>query len=203
MAKRTKNQTTKILNGFAALILATLFCGSSPAEAVPNQATPRNFQTVVAPIQPEPAGALTFQSWKTLRVDEARLVLERLTLESQLERMPVVDRSPGEKQAVIRTAADATPRAMAQSRTTKLARADSRTEQARMNLEIAQDLTVNDYLVIYLSQFKSRDAILDVARRLTPEDIADLLMSYQKLSMGGQIAEHSMAPSPRTPPRPL
>lgn len=202
MLKRTKNQKTMIQDGAKALVLAACVVGSLAAHAAPNHAALRNPQPAVAFAQPDSSGPLTFQSWKSLRVDEARLVLERLAYENQLDKMPIVDRSPGEKQAVIRTA-DTASRVAAPNRTAKSGRADSRIEQARMNLEIAQDLTVNDYLVIYLSQFKSRDAILDVARRLAPEDIADLLMSYQKLSMGGQIAEHSIAPTPRTPPRPL
>ncbi len=164
----------------------------------------------VTAMSEETAGPLTYQAWKSLRVDEARLVLERLTLESQFEKMPIIDRSPGERQAVIRTG-ETNTRPATVSRGTKTgrpekgpdSRADSRAEQARMNLEIAQDLTVNDYLLIYLTQFKSREAILDVARRLAPEDIADLLVAYQKLAIGGQIAEHSAVTAPRISPRPL
>jgi hypothetical protein len=203
MSKRTKTQKTITRNGANVLVLAVCIFGSFSASAVPNQVAMRALQPpapVVAP--PDTAGPLTFQAWKSLRVDEARLVLERLTYENQLDKMPTIERSPVEKPAATRVA-DIPARASSPTRSVKSARADSRTEQAQMNLEIAQDLTVNDYLVIYLSQFKSREAILDVARRLAPEDIADLLMSYQKLSMGGQIAEHSIAPGPRTPPRPL
>lgn len=152
-----------------------------------------------AVLTPPVETALTFQGWKNLRVDEARLVLERMTLEGHLEKMPQIERSPGEKQAVIRTASPSPrPRAgRAESR------ADARIEQARMSLEIARDLTVNDYLLIYLSQFKSRDILVDVARRMPPEDVAELLLSYQKLAAGGQIAEHTQLPSPRLSPRPL
>ena len=139
--------------------------------------------------------ALTFQAWKSLRVDEARFVLERMTLEGHLEKMPQIDRSPVEKTPAIRTTAPRAGRAES--------RADARIEQARMNLEIARDLTVNDYLLVYLSQFKSRDILIDVARRMPPEDVADLLQAYQKLSLGGQIAEHAQLPSPRLSPRPL
>ncbi len=138
---------------------------------------------------------LTYQAWKSLRMDEARLVLERMTYENQLEKMPQIERSP----------VGSPPKAASGKpvKTARADRADARIEQARMNLEIAQDLTLNDYLVIYLSQFKSRDALVDVARRMAPEEVADLLISHQKLSSGGQVAEHSMAPSPRLSPRPL
>jgi hypothetical protein len=41
-------------------------------------------------------------------------------------------------------------------------------------------LTVNDYFVLYLSQFKQRDAFVDAAKKLTPEEAADLMLAYQK-----------------------
>lgn len=160
------------------------------------------------PQMPESApgtqSAMTFQGWKSLRVEEAKLVLERLTFENQVDRAPIVDRSPGERQAVVKSAPEAVVRASVGARAGKsVSRSDSRIEQARINLEIAQDLSMNDYLQIYLSQVKSRDALLDVARRMAPEDVVDLLVSYQKLSSGGQIAEHSAIGNPRLPPRPL
>lgn len=165
------------------------------------------FSQVVYSQSPSPTpnqAILTFQAWKSLRVDEARLVLERMTYENQLEKMPVIDRSPGEKQAVVRSGTPARPMPTASQKGGRAeSRLESRTEQARMNLEIAQDLTVNDYLVIYLSQFKSREAMLDVARRMPPEDVADLLLANQKLVAGGQFAEHSPNPAPRLSPRPL
>lgn len=164
------------------------------------------------PQMPESAAgapsAMTFQGWKSLRVEEAKLVLERLTFENQVDRAPVVDRSPGEKQAVVKSAPEVIVRASVSARAGKStsrsdSRSDSRIEQARINLEIARDLAMNDYLQIYLSQVKLRDSLLDVARRMAPEDVVDLLVSYQKLSSGGQIAEHSAISNPRLPPRSL
>ncbi|CAN5609157.1 hypothetical protein BH10BDE1_BH10BDE1_21520 [soil metagenome] len=197
MLNRSQTRKTMSISGAKLAVFVACVLGASGSHAAPNQIALRGPLIASATPAPEMNGPLTFQAWKSLRVDEARLVLERLSYENQLEKMPVIDRSPG-----IRTA-DTGARVAVANRNSKSGRADSRAEQARMNLEIAQDLTVNDYLVIYLSQFKSREAILDVARRLAPEDIADLLMSYQKLSMGGQIAEHTITPSLRTPPRPL
>lgn len=143
---------------------------------------------------------LTFQAWKNLRIEEARLVLERMTYENQLEKMPVIERSPGEKEAVVRTVA---PARAPQRGGRAESRIESRTEQARLNLEIAQDLTMNEYLAIYLSQFKTREAMLDIARRMPPEDVAELLMVNQKMASGGQVAEHSLIPSPRVSPKAL
>jgi hypothetical protein len=51
---------------------------------------------------------------------------------------------------------------------------------------VAQELAVNDYFVLYLSQFKSRDAFIEAAKKLTPEEAADLMMSYQKHLAGSQ-----------------
>lgn len=200
---KTKIETRFAVAGF--VLLATLAAGVCPSLGSAAPSVKATMPPVAAPsatpavLTPPVESALTYQAWKSLRIDEARLVLERMTLEAQLEKMPQIERSPGEKQAVIRTASPSPrPRGgRAESR------ADARIEQARMSLEIARDLTVNDYLLIYLSQFKSRDILVDVARRMPPEDVAELLLSYQKLSAGGQIAEHSLLPSPRLSPRPL
>lgn len=180
-----QTQSKKLQNYAMALVfgLAVLASGSC-AWAAPGDTTAASVSNV-----------LTYQAWKSLRMDEARLVLERMTYENQLEKMPQIERSPIGS-AAAKPAAKPTKAGRAD-------RADARIEQARMNLEIAQDLTVNDYLVLYLSQFKSREAMVDVARRMAPEEVADLLISHQKLSSGGQVAEHSMAPSPRLSPRPL
>ncbi len=198
---KTKIGTRFNIAALAMGVVAALVVGPSGVVAAPAAKPAPVSVPVSAPavLTPPVESAMTFQAWKNLRVDEARLVLERMTLEGQLEKMPQIERSPGEKQAVIRTASPSPrPRAgRAESR------ADARIEQARMNLEIARDLTVNDYLLIYLSQFKSRDILVDVARRMPPEDVAELLLSYQKLVAGGQIAEHTQVPSPRLSPRPL
>jgi hypothetical protein len=131
---------------------------------------------------------LTYQAWKSLRTDEARLILERLTLEGQIfaasNGAPGVDRMPGERQAVVAAAPAygnvTSPSSRSLPRASVRARQDSRVEQARMNLEIAQDLTINDYLQIYLSHFKTPDVLRDVARRMNPDEVAELLIAYQK-----------------------
>jgi hypothetical protein len=162
------------------------------------------------PLMPEASTVqtvMTFQAWKGLRLEEARLVLERLTQEraydNQADRSAMIERAPGERQAVVKSAAEPATR-LGTARAAKTAsRSDSRIEQAQMNLEIAQDLTVNDYLQIYLSRFRSREALLDVARRMAPEEVVDLLLSYQKLSSGAQLAENTAATATRLSRRPL
>ncbi len=178
------------------VVVAMLGTASSGVAAPPSRGPQLPESGAVQPV-------MTFQAWKGLRLEEARLVLERLTFENQSDRTALVERSPGEKQAVVKASVEVSKNAPVARTTKSGSRSDSRIEQAQMNLEIAQDLTVNDYLQIYLSRFRSREALLDVARRMAPEDVVDLLLSYQKLSAGSQIAEHSSAPSPRLSPRPL
>jgi hypothetical protein len=202
-----RSKITKLVTGNSLALAAVGWVVVASLVSTPAMAAPsRGPQLPVSQQQTEAttsSSIMTFQTWKNLRLEEARLVLERLSYENQSDRTASIDRSPGEKQAVIKTALDVSPR-MAGNKTAKsAARPDARIEQAQMNLEIAQDLTVNDYIQIYLSRFKSREAMLDVARRMAPEDVADLLISYQKLSSGSQVAEHSSPGTPRLLPRSL
>jgi hypothetical protein len=66
-----------------------------------------------------------------------------------------------------------------------------------MNLEIAQDLTIDDYLQIYLSQFKSAEVLRDVARRMNPDEVAELLIAYQKTASIGEFENTGAAANPR------
>lgn len=187
--RQTKTQPKKTANYATNYVLAVAFGLAVVVSGTSAWSAPGDVPAVGV------ANVLTYQAWKSLRMDEARLVLERMTYENQLEKMPQIERSPIGSQVK--------PVAAKPVKGGRAERADARIEQARMNLEIAQDLTVNDYLVIYLSQFKSREAMVDVARRMAPEEVADLLISHQKMSSGGQVAEHTLAPSPRLSPRPL
>lgn len=184
--------------------------GLPRANAAPNvapSAAPNSLSSsVVVPAMvttPDSAlpAVLTFQAWKSLRTDEARLILERLTLEGQIFAATSADRTPGERQAVVRAgpaAAVATsPVPRSSPRAAVRPRQDNRVEQARMNLEIAQDLTINDYLQIYLSQFKTADVLRDVARRMNPDEVAELLIAYQKTSAHGDLASSSSAGNSR------
>lgn len=211
----------------AAALSTSVLATTAVASASPSKASPRgSFGGAVIPASapavvssvvsamPSPAaipGVLTFQAWKALRVEEARLVLERMMMETQIQQMQqtqnAAERSPGERQAVIRTQA-APPvlrQAVRGSRTGRVdqrldaktdARGDGKVEQARINLEIAQELAITDYLQIYLSQFRTPDALRDVARRMNPEEVAELLVAYQQKAVGpGSVADSSLAAS--------
>lgn len=191
---------------------------ASSRGAIGTTVLPASAPPVLAPpaVAPSPAmgaiaGALTYQAWKELRVEEARLVLERMMMETQIQQMQLTqnsaDRSPGERQAVIRQQV-APARQAALAKQTVLGakngrvdqrleiKADNKVEQARINLEIAQELTISDYLQIYLSQFRSSDALREVARRMNPEEVAELLMAYQQKAPGaGHLADTALAAS--------
>lgn len=180
LLKRRKSQ----IHFSALLALAALLAsGVTASAAVKPSKAAGGVSVTPSPVVvalPSAPTVLTYRAWKNLRIDEARLVLERITFESQLEKAPAIERSPGEKQAVVKgIGASPTP---SRSGSRAENRIDSRIEQAQMNLEIAQDLAVKDYMDIYLSKFKSRDVIVDVARRMSPEEMAEVLLSYQKLS---------------------
>lgn len=116
--------------------------------------------------EPE-SNVLSFLAWKSTRVEEARLNLERAQLE-------------------LGGAKGLTPTAGQKAGAPKSGRPDQKVQQAQLNLEIAQELSITDYFVIYLGAMKDRESLVEVAKKLTPEEVADLLTAYQKqISNGG------------------
>ncbi len=205
-ARRSPGRKTFSISAIAFCSVVCLFGSKSVSAA--GSVKPFAVAPAVAtlPVGPGAAPALpavlTFQAWKSLRTDEARLILERMTLEGQIfaaSGSMGADRSPGERQAVVRAAPNAVspsagslPSALSPRSSPRAAvrpRQDNRVDQARMNLEIAQDLTINDYLQIYLSQFKSAEVLRDVARRMNPDEVAELLFAYQKTAANGEFAK--------------
>lgn len=119
------------------------------------------------------AEVVGFQAWKTNRVDEARINLEKLQNDKTVPPLAIAPKQSQKPESRLQVSQ-------------KSARGDFKIQQAQTNLELARELTVNDYFVLYLSQLKSRDAFVEAARKLSPEEMADLMMSYQKhLSSGG------------------
>lgn len=104
-------------------------------------------------------GVLGYQAWKTERIESAKADLEKAQAEA-----PQATQSK-----------DARPKPPQ-----KVSRGDQKLQQAQLNLEIVQELTVNDYFVLYLNQFKDRSAFLEAARKLNSDEAADLMLSYQK-----------------------
>ncbi len=130
-----------------------------------------------------------FQAWKAARIDDARVSLEKL----QVERSAPVVVSGKRGDAGKANEAIASGRLQAAG---KNLRVDSKLQQAQLNLELAQELAVNDYFVLYLSQLKGRDAFVEAAKKLTPEEAADLMMTFSKhLRVGGASYEDLPPPS--------
>ena len=59
---------------------------------------------------------------------------------------------------------------------------DDKLDQAQANLDVAKDLSANDYFVLYLSpQFRdNHDAFVQASKALSPRDMADIMGAYQK-----------------------
>lgn len=100
-------------------------------------------------------GVLGYQAWKSERVEAAKADLEKAQADA-----PKVE---------VRTKAPQ-----------KISRTEQKLQQAQLNLEIVQELSVNDYFVLYLNQFKDRSAFLEAARKLNSDEAADLMLAYQK-----------------------
>ena len=131
---------------------------------------------------------LTFQAWKATRLEEARNMIERLQLEAALDRLPPVERSPGEKAVVVKPAAEVAVPTNSRANV-RVLRPEQRINQAKINFEIAKELSIHDYIAVYLSQYSSRASMLEVAKKMSPEEVAELL-----LAMRGVQAPSAAAP---------
>lgn len=125
-----------------------------------------------------------FGAWKTTRVEEARATLDRIQAETIPERgIPSQDK-PELKKGV------ANP-----SRVQKGGKGESRLQQAQINLEVATELTIDDYFVLYLSQIKSESAILEAAKKLSVDEVAQLMTAYKKQLEGRRSAIGMLPPT--------
>ena len=160
-----------LLSFYCGLCVPCFFCAVSSASA----------GVAEAPV-------LGFQAWKTSRVDEARSNLEKLQAEKPSQALSTMTGS----RASEKKNQSEQVRALA----LRVPRTDQKVQQAQLALEIAQELTINDYFVLYLSQFKNnREAYVEAAKKLSPEESADLMMSYQKRLISSPEDEE---PTPRS-----
>lgn len=113
------------------------------------------FVTPAARAEINSSGVLGFQPWKVSRIEEARATLEKIQADAQIDK----------------------PQA---ARPLEAKKNYQRFQQAQLNLQIVQELTVSDYFTLYLSQLKDRSMMLDAARKLSADEIADLMLAYQK-----------------------
>lgn len=52
-------------------------------------------------------------------------------------------------------------------------------EASKLAMQIAQELTIEDYFALYLSQFKDRSDFVDAAKKLNPNEMGDLLLNLK------------------------
>lgn len=120
----------------------------------------------------------SYQDWKNARIEEAQSQLERLQ---------------GKQEKGISGKREARAASGANANSSKL---DPKIRQAQENLDLARELTVNDYFLLYLRQFREREAFIEAAKKMTPEEVADLLMAYQKSVSGAHDALSLDVPVP-------
>jgi hypothetical protein len=132
-------------------------------------------------------GVLGFQAWKASRLEEAKQQLEQVKNEAQ---------------APTKTVDPKAAKAPQESRLQKLNRNDQRLEQAQLNVEIAEELAVNDYFVLYLNQFKDRSAFVEAAQKLNASEAADLMIAYQKHLAAAAAPEASLPGLPTSSNQP-
>lgn len=137
--------------------------------------------TAAAPVMAKPE-LLSFKVWKTMRVDEAKANLERIQIEATRIQAGVINVDTRGIKSGVRSRQ----------------KIEQEISQAKMNVEINQDLTVNDYFILYLGQFQGPEALVEAAKKLSPEEIAELLGAYRRHLTGPDQAREQL---PRTLPR--
>ena len=75
-------------------------------------------------------------------------------------------------------------------------RLSQKLSQTKFNLEVMQELSVNDYFILYLSRMgDKRAAFVSAASKLSPSELAELLMAYDKqLSNSGSGSDLGISP---------
>lgn len=66
--------------------------------------------------------------------------------------------------------------------------------QEQWNLEVAQDLSITDYLVLYLASKGSAAQLTEAARKLSPEETAQILEAYLR-SLGSSSTAATLPPA--------
>lgn len=147
------------------------------------------------------AAALSFQEWKTARVEEAKSALDRLQMDLQIERIP--SPTPTQQSASGIAGHNYPQENTAPIRQARTSRADQRLQQAQLNFEISQELGVSDYFALYLAQLTDRNALAEATKKFSPNEVLELALLYQKLAMNGPDSPPAVsAPVGAVPSRP-
>ena len=145
------------------LFAIVLLAGSLGLCAIPQQALVSTKKTTTVTAKaPVKSSIKSFQEWKTLQVETSKADLRAVKARAQGK--------AGYASAV---------RSIEQQVT-----------QERWNLEVAQDLSVTDYLVLYLAHQGAPGKLAEAAVKLTPEETAQVLEAYIR-NMGAFPAAES------------
>ena len=141
------------------------------------------------------ASVLGFRDWKLKQIEEAKISLDVAKIDLRVAKKA----SPPEAPLAVSAASPKVNAAQKDSLKPKglrnLSRGD-RLSQARVNLEIAQELTVNDYFVLYLSRIQNQDIFLEAAKKMSPEEMAELMRAYQRFMDRSKNGDASISSDP-------
>lgn len=149
---------------------------------------------------------VSFKAWKDQQVIEAQNQLARLSnrltlvkagkikaseiaAELNNESQNQADKSPTSKEAEMAVESSRVQKIAA---TDVVARLERDQERAQKNLDFAKEVTIEDYFVVYLSQFQDNiEALQSVASKLSKDEVLVLLKSLLKNSSGATSADHN------------
>lgn len=145
--------------------LSAMLCTSFSVLATPNL-PPETEAKAVAKAQLDDVQILGFQSWKAQKIDEAAKNLSNIEAAARAENSKASPKNNTPKKP------------------------NQKLQEAKMNFEIARELSVNDYFVLYLSQFQSRQALAEAAKKLSSDEMAELMQAFQR-SLGALSSSDS------------
>ena len=128
---------------------------------------------------PRPTTYKSFREWKNQRIQDtqSRILVIRTQIDSRK-----IARGTDPNLAMGRKAIEAgEPGAD---------RLERQLRQEQYDLETAKDLSVTDYFVGYLTKVQDKkSAIQDVASKLTPDEVAELMMAYANSVFGAHSSD--------------
>jgi len=121
----------------------------------------------------------SYREWKTQRVQDAQTKV--LTVRTQIDARKAT-RGTDPNMALPRRAFEAgEPGAD---------RLERQLRQEQYDLDVAKDLSVTDYFVGYLIKVQDKkSAIQDVASKLSPDEVAELMMAYANSVFGAHTSD--------------
>jgi len=133
------------------------------------------------------ADVMSFQEWKKLKVDEAQIQTKATDSTTTTIQASGSDQASS---SVSSSTSTSSPSPVG-SQSTKTKTVKPKTEASKLALQIAQELTIEDYFALYLSQFKDRNDFIDAAKKLTSSELGDLLLNL-KSSLSRETSQESI-----------